>query len=308
MSVTANILLLIAVLLVVILSHRSGKKKSSPSVPETSVKLHNTISEEELTKKLAEVIGSLAETKLPYIRIKPLPHAPASIWQSNFGGTPYWPLHMPYPETPSGKPLRLLAQLNLDEMPSLAGYPCSGILQFFIDTDDLMGLKFPKKGEDPVEVATRQEGFRVIYHKNIVRDVNQLRNTFPTFNEDCFPLAGPYALAFSHEEEPVSPTDYRFERTSLYPIQLEDDDLADYLFEHFSAEGSKMGGYANFTQDDPRGYQDNEEWVLLFQMDTESTGDIEIMWGDCGVGNFFIRPEELKNHDFSKVWYSWDCC
>jgi uncharacterized protein YwqG len=34
----------------------------------------------------------------------------------------------------------------------------------------------------------------------------------------------------------------------------------------------------------------------------------EIMWGDSGVGNFFIHPEDLKKRDFSKVFYNWDCC
>ena len=33
----------------------------------------------------------------------------------------------------------------------------------------------------------------------------------------------------------------------------------------------------------------------------------DIMWGDVGVANFFIRPEDLKNKDFSKVLYNWDC-
>jgi len=31
------------------------------------------------------------------------------------------------------------------------------------------------------------------------------------------------------------------------------------------------------------------------------------MWGDCGVGNFFINIEDLKNLDFSDVLYNWDC-
>ena len=31
------------------------------------------------------------------------------------------------------------------------------------------------------------------------------------------------------------------------------------------------------------------------------------MWGDCGVGNFFINAEDLKRLDFSNVLYNWDC-
>ena len=32
------------------------------------------------------------------------------------------------------------------------------------------------------------------------------------------------------------------------------------------------------------------------------------MWGDSGVANFFIDSEDLEKRDFSKVFYTWDCC
>lgn len=44
--------------------------------------------------------------------------------------------------------------------------------------------------------------------------------------------------------------------------------------------------------------------ILLFQLDTVE----DIMWGDSGVANFFISRDALKNKDFSKVYYNWDCC
>ena len=36
--------------------------------------------------------------------------------------------------------------------------------------------------------------------------------------------------------------------------------------------------------------------------------DDGILWGDAGVGNFFIDLEKLKQRDFSDVFYTWDCC
>ncbi|MBF1069181.1 MAG: DUF1963 domain-containing protein, partial [Prevotellaceae bacterium] len=49
--------------------------------------------------------------------------------------------------------------------------------------------------------------------------------------------------------------------------------------------------------------------TLLFQLDSETVDEEEItMWGDCGVGNFFINCEDLKRLDFSNVVYNWDCC
>ena len=76
----------------------------------------------------------------------------------------------------------------------------------------------------------------------------------------------------------------------------------------------QLGGYPYFTQEDPRNgtaYEDLD--VLLFQMDSdmrtrdEGGGDL-VMWGDCGVANFFINREALKKRDFSRVCYNWDCC
>jgi uncharacterized protein YwqG len=73
----------------------------------------------------------------------------------------------------------------------------------------------------------------------------------------------------------------------------------------FPDEGHKIGGYAYFTQSDPRDEkEDRSDWVLLLQMDSQ--GD-DILWGDVGVGNFFIHPDDLKRKDFSKVLYNWDC-
>lgn len=45
--------------------------------------------------------------------------------------------------------------------------------------------------------------------------------------------------------------------------------------------------------------------MLLLQIDTDDA--LNIMWGDAGVANFFIREKDLINLDFSNVVYNWDC-
>ena len=57
-------------------------------------------------------------------------------------------------------------------------------------------------------------------------------------------------------------------------------------------------------------YDDFEDYTeLLFQLDSEfGTDDYYILWGDCGVGNFFATKEQLRNLDFAECLYSWDCC
>jgi len=67
---------------------------------------------------------------------------------------------------------------------------------------------------------------------------------------------------------------------------------------------SQVGGYAAFTQEDPRAV--DSPLVLLFQLNSDD--DADMMWGDCGIANFFIDPDELAKADFSRVLYNWDCC
>ena len=43
--------------------------------------------------------------------------------------------------------------------------------------------------------------------------------------------------------------------------------------------------------------------TLLLQIDS----DDYILWGDCGIGNFFIPKKSLIEKDFSNVLYNWDC-
>jgi uncharacterized protein YwqG len=69
-----------------------------------------------------------------------------------------------------------------------------------------------------------------------------------------------------------------------------------------------MGGYAFFTQSDPRDYDEAlrayNVLLLQFAMDDEA----DIMFGDAGVANFFIKEEDLRNRNFRDVLYNWDCC
>ncbi|EPY17425.1 hypothetical protein AGDE_16257 [Angomonas deanei] len=46
------------------------------------------------------------------------------------------------------------------------------------------------------------------------------------------------------------------------------------------------------------------KYILLWQFDSEG----DMMWGDCGVCNLFIDPDDLAARRFDRVWYNWDCC
>lgn len=50
------------------------------------------------------------------------------------------------------------------------------------------------------------------------------------------------------------------------------------------------------------------EWVLLFQLDTVTQGDFELMFGDCGRIYFYIRRRDLAAGKFDQVWLILQCC
>ena len=266
------------------------------------------------------------------IRLKPS-RAETTVFDSKLGGVPYLPKNMEYPTVRegiyAGRPLRLLAQLNFSALPKIAGYPTEGILQIFagcID-DELYGVDFDNNCD--------QNGFRIIYHENIITDTAALisADDMPEFGEgdDYYPFTGEFLLT---AEEPakmsVVATDFRFEKAAAAAynelfggdvvsmwdengkgIRQVDEELYSAIHSRYSSK-TRVGGYPFFMQEDPRGYNDEyaRRTIMLFQCDSESGGEgweNEICWGDSGVANFFITPEDLAKRDFSNVLYTWDC-
>ncbi len=264
-----------------------------------------------LTIELPQILQSyhpqIEATIKPFIRIITKPHQPLNYWQSKFGGVPYFPKANLYPVDQHGAPLHLLAQLNFAEMPHIAHFPEKGILQFYIAADDdLYGLDFDDQFS--------QDKFRVIYFDTVIENESELLSDFSFLgnNQDGLtPITGEYGLQFELAYAPVSVGDTNFSLLigrEAYDPSEDNEAFYDAYAEHFSEVGHKLGGYPFFTQSDPREYDDElKSFILLFQMDTDHTEGVDIMWGDSGVANFFIHPDALKRQDFSKVLYNWDC-
>ena len=71
----------------------------------------------------------------------------------------------------------------------------------------------------------------------------------------------------------------------------------------------KLGGYPEFTQQDPRQEHDGLDnyTINLLTMFSEDAEKFVTVWGDQGTANWLITPEQLKNLDFSKVLFEWSC-
>lgn len=286
----------------------------------------------EKERKAIEEIKRLSARQAVSMKINP--QKKPAITDSKFGGVPYWDMSMDYPKTEDGSLLMLLAQVNLDELNREGNnpgnkLPQSGMLQFFIAMDDVYGMNFDYTTDSDGRLL--QEGYRVVYHKNIDYAVSEeeiealgMPNSAAEDLEEA-PLWGEYGLTVEVKETYIGMDDYRFEdifrqaaRNVGWEIEEQvgyynsfSDEGKDFLFEELEPSGHWMLGWPYFTQYDPREQEDEKAKysVQLFQMDSDYGGDDDyILWGDAGVANFFISEEDLAKEDFRDVLYSWDCC
>lgn len=293
------------------------KKKLS----EENVRFNNEI------KKI--VLDILEKNKKPMIEISLSDEKP-NLFQSKFGGVPYLPKDKEVPKNKENEQLTLLAQINIDELPENNIYPMEeGILQFWILNDDVLGLDYDTHLGD---------GFKVVYYKEIDKSVTEkevLEKYKPYKDEDSyFPIEGEFSLSFKLTDGYFSDSNDDFREIvdremkkfydenkekysnilkiyykenqlnywEIWDILEEDKEIGEKLF----GAGHKIGGFPDFTQSDIREVGDYE--ILLLQIDSDRTEKNEIMWGDCGIANFFIREKDLKELNFDRAIYNWDCC
>ena len=261
-------------------------------------------------KQVKKVLTQIKkDTATPFIKIKPKKAKKLPLTASKFGGVPYWDLQKPYPVDNNGNQLALLAQIDLAELPPLPDFPQKGLLQFFISNDDLAGMDFDNR--------LSQKGWRVVYHASVNPNITEKEVLNLAIPLENMPLGDTqYQLSFDLGSQSMGLCDYRFEKlfkTTAEKLKIEfdeDDELLDLIEEetydklHNSTAGHHIGGYPIFTQDDPR-YDETlaQHTILLLQIDSKNG----ILWGDAGVGNFFITADDLKKRDFSQVLYNWDC-
>lgn len=277
-------------------------KRKKVQAQETTPLAHED-NEEEVYRAVAEEIRR--ETLIDTVSIT-LVNSKPSIFDSKAGGIPYIPHDAQLPRDSFNRQLCLLVQIDCAKLYNLTDFPHSGLLQFFIAPDDICGL------ED-------EKGYAVIYHENVDMTVteDECKSKIETVSEDftdCFPVMGEFGMEFKAEKMPMTESDYRFERILFEKLNsrltncVDTGDWIDTFRDMLGDGGHRAGGYPIFTQYDPRDENDDRS-VLLLQLDSDfSNGCDRVMWGDCGVGNFFINRDDLKKRDFSKVLYNWDCC
>lgn len=257
------------------------------------------------------------ETKQDAFHVTLEPDAPTGIFDSKFSGLPYWDSTKPYPKDENGNPLLLLAQFNFDKDKVSAPLPTKGILQFFIADNEDFGL--------------HNEDFAVVYHETIDTTITEqtladMGISFCLDDLETLPVCEPCGVTITPKTVSMNMSDVRFltifqkavksilpeQPLPCTPDDLFGEDFDDFYDNLFDTTNHWLLGYPFFTQFDPRRNEEDFEIdeneifydTLLFQMDS----DEDILWGDCGVANFFINKKDLENKNFNNILYSWDCC
>lgn len=246
---------------------------------------------------------------------------------TRFGGVPdipegfKWDYYVGENEKPV--PLSFIAQFNCEE---IAKYdtehllPQKGLLSFFYEADS------QEWGYDP-----KNKGFAKVYWFEDISKLKaaELPEELPDYCR--FPM-----LKITAKSEISYPSyeDYGLTRINTTEHWDEFNDAEKSLGINDEGEINKLLGWANPIQGNmtqeceliSRGYylgsgwdnvtpRDRQEsidrskdWQLLFQLDSISDDDFELMFGDCGRIYYYIRKEDLAERDFNNIWLILQCC
>ncbi len=276
------------------------------------------------------------QDRIPTVRIIPRAvQGTVPVTASKFGGVPYLPAGAQAPTNQDGKPLGMVAQINCDDLPQNTVYPQTGVLQFWLDPYDELGLGIDLK--NPVS----QVNTRVIYYPHH-KDTNPCAHALVMPNQEkqtemefmAWPVhvdqGWEIGLSFEETSEGITPQNWwvyqsRFVElwNELYPQQPigdftgvdayapTDEERPSVMFYRDIDQRSyhKLGGHPEFTQQDPRQEHDGFDnyTINLLTMFSEDAEKFVTVWGDQGTANWLITPEQLKNRDFSKVLFEWSC-
>lgn len=242
--------------------------------------------------------------KLTAIELSVSPNGNVRSSGTRLGGPVCLPAGAAWPTMADGTPMEFIAQLDFGELPTLAGYPEQGLLQFFIGSDDLFGADF----DDPTVSTTT-----LFWHETPPPDGSLASppppgaNTCSPFQDETsrnvgLPLTGTVA------EQGPTPSNWTVDaRLRGWLRRPGIDEIDKFLEDRWEADlpmVHHIGGFPAFTQNDFRNEARFGDYThVLLRL----TSDDHIMWGDVGEAVFMVTAADLAAQDFSRVAFSWDC-
>lgn len=224
------------------------------------------------------------------------------------------------------------------DMPQL---PEHGLIQFYALASDCYGCSFEPNNDDCrvefVEISKEAETLtNEDLEDSLIQHDLDLETIGLAVEGEYWPIDGECALKLVLGADWPHLGDFSFSQEKfkeafdkVLDIKIEQDSLCDLIFNidedfrSFRLKALRLNeeqdvlcigsflGYPDFTQDNPIYTEADEQRFdcLLLRLDEGSTGkQFSMMWGDCGIANFFMNSKKLKSLDFSDIFYTWDCC
>lgn len=209
------------------------------------------------------------------------------LLETKIGGFPYLPNNMKIPKDHNDNEMRLLVQINCEDLLYLTNFPHKGLIQIYINKNVENGIK---------EVKT-------IYHNDIDYNV-KIEDIYKKtlINElDNFPIRSECNLYFTKDTDTISINDKRYYNDFIKILNIENNyksfthkeirKLNNNLNEKKS---TKIGGNPNFNNINGDSYNE----ILLFQL--VSDGKFVRINNDA-IYTFYINEKDLLNRNFSNV-------
>lgn len=255
---------------------------------------------------------------------------PLPLGASKFGGCPdlpkefrwyYFSGESPFTKKIKERPLSFLAQINCKEVKKYDTdnrLPSTGILYFFYELETMeWGFSHQDKGCS--RVYYYDGDISSLEKTNFPDDMNQdyklpeLKLIFnsiynaPSFEE----LYDDYRLySWDDYDDFLKQHGYKIEDNNYAKLLGYSDNIqGDMLLEcELVTNGLNCGDGTGYKSPKRKELEKNKnQWKLLFQLDTVTTHDFELMFGDCGRIYYFIKDEDLKNKNFDNTWLILQC-
>ncbi len=217
----------------------------------------------------------------------------AEITDSKLGGLPYMKENEDYPLDSSGKSMPLLAQINFEDI-NLENYPKTGLLQIFTENP----LVYPA-------------GYKIKYVEDISSKPNK---NLTKLDLTTFVIEEEMKLNIIPDVAHMPFSDYRFNgilNEILHEVYGSNDnleDIIDDITKNIEPQSGLIGGYADFTQNDPRTNKPTKTHLGECIIKIDSYLNInKIFLGDVGIAWLLISEEDLKAKRFENAEFDWDC-
>jgi uncharacterized protein YwqG len=245
---------------------------------------------DQISPRVAEIVEEVQRRKQLCVRL-----VPGEGGRSMLGGIPAISAAWPRFE---GRPLSCVAQIDLEDVHAAGGpdwLPRRGRLNFFYECEH---------GGWGMEAADAGVAV-VIYEAETTGLASEPEDLALDYRFSAYPVTFRTDVSFPGEDR--IEIDWKgLNPASSSALESALDSLA-------AAEPThQIGGFPTAIQNDDMELDcvrwvggDVSEWRLLLQLDTDN--DAGMMWGDTGMIYFWVREQNARAGDFSKIWMILQC-